>query len=743
MKPIPHSPTRVGGPIPDASFRIFNIGASGTGKDWLRISNLEDESKPAEILIYDQIGKDWFSEDGINAKMFADELKKIPLNRDILLRVHSPGGNVFDSIAIYNMLDARRDRVTAQIDGVAFSCASWIILAAKEVRMPKTARMMIHDASGFSVGNAEEMRKLADLLDRESNNIADIYAKKTGKSSADMRALMKAETWMNGDEAKKRGFVDVVTDGAVMNCQFENLPFNIRSNTEIIVDKETGQDDKQSLAKNGTKIMDRAKLLKTLRNFGVTISDDATDDQIFAALAGLKIATESNPGNALPNKSDETIAALQLAVTALTNQASEKRKGEVAIAVQSAIDNDQIPANQKDSWVKMAMDDTTGTVLTNLAALPSKPPGAPPIDIEVTDVAPKDIGAGLAKFNEPTKSWQRGNSVPMRVIRDAAVNRGLFINKHRNNLISVWNTNTIATELKRSVILQEVITDFARIILPLRAFSTVFENVPLEGTNKVQVPFYDLDATASTSWVAGTGYVAGNTTTDKREITVGTGATDGDRIYQGLSFTSEEIARQPYLNIVQFARLKVEKLAYDMFTDVLGVVTLANYGAAGLTVPASAFDSEDMADLKLACKLWPETGRSVIIDSAYDANLLKDPSVKSKMDSGMDALITGMVPKIMGFDYYTIPTIPSNAENLTGFAVFQSAILVATAPVPPVEEVRNAGTNYQVIVDPGTGIALEYRSFGDNTLDTGKHFVEVSYGFAKGNGNALKRIVSA
>ncbi len=205
------SSTRVGGPIHDASLpmpfllysgshftpgqmKIFNIGAAGTGKDWLRVVNVEDESKPAEILIYDQIGKDWFSEDGINAKMFADELKKIPMNREILMRVHCPGGNVFDTLAMYHMIYARREKVVAQIDGVAFSCASWLVLAAREVRMPKNARFMIHEASAFAAGNAEEMRRVSDLLDRESNNIADIYAKKTGKSSADMRALMKAET---------------------------------------------------------------------------------------------------------------------------------------------------------------------------------------------------------------------------------------------------------------------------------------------------------------------------------------------------------------------------------------------------------------------------------------------------------------------------------------------------------------------------------------------------------------------
>ncbi len=530
-----------------------------------------------------------------------------------------------------------------------------------------------------------------------------------------------------------------------MNCQFENLPFNVRNDTEKKVDNKTRQEDKHASAEHGDKIMNLAELIKALQNLGVKIANDATIEQAMAAFAKLKVEDKKADPAPADDEQAKTILTLQNAVTALTNSANAKRQGEVDTAVQNAIDTDRIPANQKESWVKMAMADSTGTVLANLANLPSKPPGVPPIDIEVTDVAPKDIGAGLAKFNEPMKSWQRGNSVKMETIRDASVNRGVFINKHLKNLIGVWNTNTIDTALKRDVILQAVIKDFARKLLPLSAFSTVFSNVPLEGTNKVQVPFYDLDTTASRSFANGTGYtLVGNTAIDNREITVGQGATDGDRLFQDMSFTSEEIARQPYLKIVELAGLKADKLASDIFTDVLGIVTLANFGAAAVVSSAGAFDSVEMANLKLACKLWPDMGRSVILDSDYDAALMKDSVFVTNLNAGDGVIREGKIGKrAYGFDYYDIPTIPPNGENLVGFAVFQSAILVATAPVPPVQEVRNSGTSYSLVVDPQTGIAFEYRTFGNNTLDTAVHIIECNYGFAKGNGNALKRVTSA
>jgi hypothetical protein len=98
---------------------------------------------------------------------------------------------------------------------------------------------------------------------------------------------------------------------------------------------------------------------------------------------------------------------------------------------------------------------------------------------------------------------------------------------------------------------------------------------------------------------------------------------------------------------------------------------------------------------------------------------------------------------VFGFDYVELPTIPGNSENLTGFAVHPSAILVATAPIPPTEEVRRAGTSYEFVTNPETGVSLELRSFGNPTLDRGEHYIECNYGFALGNANALKRITSA
>ena len=202
-----------------------------------------------------------------------------------------------------------------------------------------------------------------------------------------------------------------------------------------------------------------------------------------------------------------------------------------------------------------------------------------------------------------------------------------------------------------------------------------------------------------------------------REIEVGSGASNnqGGRLFQGLRFTSEELARQPALRIASLFELKVGRLASDVVAHVLSIVTQANFGDPVVAKAADVFDSNDLATLKLACKLWPEEGRGLLLDSEYDVALLRDSAFKSVMESGSDSAIRQgkLFPRVMGFNYLENPNIPDNSEGLKGFAVFPSAILVAFAPVPPSQEVRNAGTRYRAFVDPESGVVLEFRGFGN------------------------------
>ena len=171
---------------------------------------ITNSAKSTKVLLYGMIGRDWDGS-GNDPKEFLEAWDAIPQG-PIDLHIHSPGGYVFDGLAIYNTIASRKPDVTAYVDGLAASSASWIACAANKVVMPKTARMMIHDAQGFVIGDSETMREQAELLDKESDRVAQMYADKCGKDKETIRDLMRATTWMDGIEAHEIGLADEVTD---------------------------------------------------------------------------------------------------------------------------------------------------------------------------------------------------------------------------------------------------------------------------------------------------------------------------------------------------------------------------------------------------------------------------------------------------------------------------------------------------------------------------------------------------
>lgn len=182
--------------------------------DWYRIEAKADDS--AAVTIYDEIG--WF---GVTADDFVRDLRGVKA-KAIDLHLNSPGGDVFDGIAIHNALRDHPATVTAYVDGLAASIASVILQAADNRVMNLGGMVMIHEASGLAIGNAKDMRDLAELLDKASQNIADIYAARSGKDAAGFRESMAAETWFTGAEAVAAGLADeaasngeAVTDEAV------------------------------------------------------------------------------------------------------------------------------------------------------------------------------------------------------------------------------------------------------------------------------------------------------------------------------------------------------------------------------------------------------------------------------------------------------------------------------------------------------------------------------------------------
>jgi ATP-dependent Clp endopeptidase proteolytic subunit ClpP len=182
---------------------------------WYAVQKVKDTE--AEIAIYDEIGLF-----GVTAKEFTSELKSLG-NRRILLRIHSPGGEIFDGQVVFNALRRHPGGVDVAIDGLAASMASVIAMVGEKRSMAENAMMMIHNPWTVSFGEAEDMRKSADLLDKLKENIISAYAGRTGIKREELGAMMDEETWMTAKEAKDFGFITDITERLNVYNSFERF----------------------------------------------------------------------------------------------------------------------------------------------------------------------------------------------------------------------------------------------------------------------------------------------------------------------------------------------------------------------------------------------------------------------------------------------------------------------------------------------------------------------------------------
>jgi ATP-dependent protease ClpP protease subunit len=178
-----------------------------------------------EILLYDEIGEDPFFGGGISAKQFTEDLQAID-TPEIHLRINSPGGDVFEGLTMLNAIRRHPAKVTAFVDGIAASAASFIAMGADQVVMARNSQMMIHDARGVGMGPAEVMLDLGERLNRASDNIASVYAEKTGQSPKVMREAMQKETWYYDKEAVAAGLADRVETNKTASDKVKNS-FNL------------------------------------------------------------------------------------------------------------------------------------------------------------------------------------------------------------------------------------------------------------------------------------------------------------------------------------------------------------------------------------------------------------------------------------------------------------------------------------------------------------------------------------
>lgn len=208
------------------------------------------------ISIFDVIGEDWWTGGGFTAKRAAAALRSIG-DRDVVVQVNSPGGDMFEGIAIYNLLRAHKGKVTVQVLGWAASAASIIAMAGDEIVMGLGSFMMVHNAWGMVVGNRHDLAEAATLFEGFDSAIVDIYQARTGADRKAIVKLMDAETFMGASDAVANKFADRVDEGLKLETSAQNCADDEQIRAKRRIDA--------ALAKDGLPRSERRKMLAELK----------------------------------------------------------------------------------------------------------------------------------------------------------------------------------------------------------------------------------------------------------------------------------------------------------------------------------------------------------------------------------------------------------------------------------------------------------------------------------------------
>ncbi len=313
---------------------------AASGK-WWRIEDVLDDT--VDVYIFDQIGLDWWTGDGITSKQFAAQLAAITAGT-INVHINSVGGDAWQGIAIYNLLVEHPATIHVIVDGIAASIASVIAMAGDTVTMRLGSQVMIHDPWTVVSGDASDLTKTIEELNSTADSVAAIYAERAGGSVDDWRDLMRAETWYTADEAVEAGLADEVAGIAGTSTVEDESrlaifayagrrnapPPGLRKPAQgsihhqsIPTDKEVGMSD-----------------LKAAMAAALGLDADSTDEQIVAAVDALKAPRDEMPAITVP---DGAVLVDQGVLDEL------KEKAEAGVAAQATLN-----AQRRDALISKA-----------------------------------------------------------------------------------------------------------------------------------------------------------------------------------------------------------------------------------------------------------------------------------------------------------------------------------------------------------------------------------------------------
>ena len=588
--------------------------------NWLSYQPRASVHEPAVLQIFDQIGEDWFGGSGISAKAFSDALQSVGPG-PLVVEINSPGGNVWDGLAIYNMLRGRQAPVTTRVVGIAASIASVIALAGDSIEMAEASLFMIHDPSGMVAGTSDDMRKMANALDQHAEILAGIYTKRTGKTSAQIRAAMTAETWFTAQEAIQFGLADKTTEQlamaacwhprAVTKTAPETVRSNLRRGLEQYAEGLAGDGlekqtvlDAEALVAGEAPTEDKIRTANAWwgRNERFLEAEANTPADVAANLWGgaagrdwfkaLYAQLEVEEGETTDNKlsTGSTNAADDGATTAPTSQ--------------------QTPHNMTDPNTVVAAAPSAPTALdidaivakAVAAAISAKTPTAAPAPEPVAPVRIENLGNGLL---EKHKGFRAG-----------AERQRFLIENHsellrQNRLIAPQNANTFASGLVVDYLADAVITVATTKLAMVSGFT---RNVGLDNLRPratVQVKkFTTGDATVDNASNFEDG-AANQSTLAATSVTV-------NQITKTFTVTQQELNQGFALS--DLAQGSAEIFALGISKKITAQMTAALFGAGTVIGTAANFDSSDIPAILALAKNYRQ--KLLLLDGGHMARLM-------------------------------------------------------------------------------------------------------------------------
>lgn len=632
--------------------------------NWLSYQPRSSVHEPAVLQIFDQIGEDWFGGSGVSAKAFSQAMQDVGPG-PLVVEINSPGGNVWDGLAIYNMLRGRQAPVTTRVVGIAASIASIIALAGDTVEIADAALIMIHDPSGMVAGSSEDMRKMADALDQHAEVLAGIYRKRTGRSIESIRAAMKAETWFTADEAIQFGLANRHTDEqmsiaacwhprAVTKTAPETVKSNLRRGLEQYAEGLAGDGlEKQTVLDAEALIAGEAPTEDKVRTANAWWGRNA---RFLEAEANTPADVAANLWGGAAGR--DWFQALYAQLTDKISTGSTNASDDGAT---TAPTSQQTPHNMTDSNPVVAAAPNAPSALdieaivakAVAAAISAKTITAAPAPEPVAPVRIENLGNALL---EKHKGFQAGND------------RRKFLVANHSELLrqsaihAPQNANTFASGLVVDYLADAVITVAATRLALVSAFS---RNVGLDNLRpraSVQVKKYTTGTAAQTnptSWET------------NNDSTLAATAVTVNQISKNFTVSQQELNQGFMLS--DLAAGSADLFAYGISDVLTALMVSGNYGAVTVIGTAANFDTSDLPAILALAKNY--RSKNLILDGGHIARLQFSAASNTFPDSRLELLANGR----FGFDVVAENNRWTSAEaNTAGFVCGPDAIAIAS-----------------------------------------------------------------